>query len=144
MTSRFDGPRSLMGNSPVAIPQTDAPAVDSTPLSSVADFPDLSDLDRGLYPMDDAAVRSSRHRLGIRPDDARPAAHVRRHPAAAVQIDNDDASERHISGWAAVAVVVLGLFLGGTAAMAVFRDDVSHILASWGAAPASSHSLRLQ
>jgi hypothetical protein len=203
MTARFDGLRSILGSSAVAVPEVDAPVVDSTrlaavaeapieapsptppkaapdsslrPTSSVVDFPDLSDLDRGLYPADSAAVRSSRDRREIRPDDARvaalgrgldfepdddlsefgtlsiapprqwgtsrPSSSVRRR--AAVQSDRDDASERRISGWAAVAAVVLGLFLGGAVAMAAFRDDVSHILASWDGPRVSSHSLRPQ
>src|SRR5262249_49363052 len=157
--------RTILGNAAVAIPEVDALAVETVlhapPVVAVAqaasaapaaatqdpaDFPDLSDLDRGLYPANGTAPKSSPRRE-IRPDDASvaalgrgldldddssafaPATASRQRPAARVVAN--EVSERRISGWTAVAVMALGLFVGGTAAMAVFRDNVSHILASW-------------
>ena len=60
-------------------------------------------------------------RATARPADVRSFPRSRRHEVVS--------SERCVSGWAAVAVMAAGLFLGGTAAMAVFHNDVAHIFA---------------
>ena len=158
MDSRFDGLRSILGNAALAIPEVQAPAVDNIPVAAVAEAPveaaatDSSHARRGAHAdapfVDDPAsleideaVFGAVPASSMRQAASRAASDVRR---SALQADDDDASGRRISGWAALAVMVLGLFLGGTAAMAVFRDDVSHIFASWDASPASSQALRLQ
>ena len=161
MNSRFDGLRTVLGTAAVAVPEVGAPAglsLRSTSRASapISDLPDLSNLDRGLYEGDGAAITSSSQNgrdagrgterdqsdeslelddsvFGTLPPSTagatspRKAAHVRRFPTA--PRDQEDVAERRISGWTAAAVMVLGLFLGGTAAMAVFRADVAHILA---------------
>ena len=38
---------------------------------------------------------------------------------------------REVSAWAAAAVMAFGVALGATAAIAVFHDQVAHIVASW-------------
>jgi hypothetical protein len=45
-----------------------------------------------------------------------------------------DSEERRINGWAIVAVMASCVVLGATAAAAVFHNDVSQIIASWGIA----------
>jgi hypothetical protein len=151
MRSRFDGLRTILGTAAAAVPEVAAPAVvESVAKAPASNLPDLSDLDRGLYDGDGAAIPSAQSRTdaldqrdpSLELDDtvfgATPratvrqratarSAQVRRFPSA--QHDEEDASEYRISGWTAVAVMVLGLFLGGTAAIAVFRSDVAHILA---------------
>ncbi len=58
--------------------------------------------------------------------------------AGAVASARASAADRRVSGWAAVAVMVFGLVLGATAAVAVFHADVSHILATWDGRPVPS------
>jgi len=142
MRSQFDGLRSILGNTPV--PVVDAPAVEEppvadTPVDALADLPDLSDLDRGLYKGDSKAVR---------PDAAAAfsalAAHAdaNHHPnnsgvkASAPRMMADE-PERALSTWTAVAVMAFGLVLGGSAAMALFHDDVTQILAAWDSSSSS-------
>ena len=118
MRSQFDGLRSILGNTP--LPVVDAPAVEE---------PDLLDLDRGLYKGDSKTVQ---------PDAAAAfnalAAHAASHhpPNAAERTSSPRPvavePERTLSTWTAVAVILFGLVVGGSAAMAVFHDDVAHIL----------------
>jgi hypothetical protein len=161
MASRFDGLRSVLGNGAVAIPEAEAPAVGHGPVAAVAeapvekrlsaaapDLPDLSDLDRGLYPADDVVTSSHDSRSARIDDDlsvdeavftalpgspaaSKAPARAASSPVRSVPMRREqDGSHQRVSGWTAVAVMVLGLFLGGTAAIAVFRDHVSHIIAS--------------
>jgi len=151
--------------------QSTAPAAD--------DFPDLSELDRGLYAADGTPIdRAPRDRhaptFTSRPASAKtarledhdafaldetvfaapamsPEERRRSAPAAPASPsgarrenrtgteDDHDASERRVSAWAAVAVMAFGLFLGATAAMAVFHDHVSHIIAAWEGPPVPTH-----
>ena len=126
MRSQFDGLRTILGNSGVAVPPVDAPAAEE-PAS--ADLPGLADLDHGVYKGDakDAALRVD--------DDLFASANARgQQPMRSRQ--NQSAppyaseTERHVSGWTAAAVMAVGLFLGGSAAMALFHDHVAQILAS--------------
>jgi hypothetical protein len=50
--------------------------------------------------------------------------------------------DRQVSGWLAAAVMAFGLVLGATAAIALFHDDVSHIVASWDGASSSARARR--
>jgi len=54
-----------------------------------------------------------------------------------------DSAERRISGWAIVAVMASCVVLGATAAAAVFHDDISQIIASWGRA-STQHTAKAQ
>jgi len=53
-----------------------------------------------------------------------------------------DSAERRISGWAIVVVMASCVVLGATAAAAVFHDDISQIIASWGAS--TQHAAKAQ
>jgi hypothetical protein len=55
-----------------------------------------------------------------------------------------DSEERRINGWAIVAVMASCVVLGATAAAAVFHDDVSQIIASWGTTASTSHTRKAQ
>ena len=121
----------------VDAPAVDEPPVTDTPVDALADLPDLSDLDRGLYKGDSKAVQ---------PDAAAAfnalAAHAANRPASREERPSPSRSlavepERTWSTWTAVAVMAFGLILGGSAAMAVFRDDVTHILAAWDSSSSS-------
>ena len=131
MRSQFDGLRSILGNS--AVPVVDAPAVEEPRPDDLADLPDLSALDRGLYKADsqppvktvrtvqpDAAAFNALDRgLGLSPSTTSRAPH-HRPPKVVV--------ERTINTWAAVAVMAFGLMLGASAAIAVFHHDIAQIL----------------
>jgi|SRR5689334_9695762 hypothetical protein len=132
MRSQFDGLRSILGNS--AVPVIDAPAVEEPRPDTFADLPDLSELDSGLYKNDpkppantvkavqpDAAAFDALDcGLGLSPSTP-SRAHHRHSPKAVV--------ERTMSTRAAVGVMACGLILGAGAAIAVFFDDVTRILA---------------
>jgi hypothetical protein len=142
MRSQFDGLRTILGNSGVAVPLVDAPAVeepsaiakvsDASPDTDhpFADIPGLADLDQGLYKgdakdaslsVDDDLFASVNARVSQQPTGTR-----RNHP----EPSRAPEAERRVSGWAAAAVMAVGLFLGGSAALAIFYDNVEHILAS--------------
>ena len=138
MRSQFDGLHTILGNSGVAVPLVDAPAVEDPATSATSpetanpfpDLPGLADLDRGLYKGDakdaslsvgDDLFASVNARAASQPTSSRA---NRSEPAKTVD------AERRVSGWAAAAAMAVGLFLGGSAAMALFHDDVAHILAS--------------
>jgi len=108
MRSQFDGLHTILGNSGVAVPQVDAPAVEEPP-------------DDASLRVDDDLFAS----VNARP--ARPPVSSR--PTQPELVKTPDA-ERSVSGWAAAAVMAVGLIVGGSAAMALFHDDVSHILGS--------------
>ena len=147
MRSQFDGLRTILGNTP--LPVVDAPAVGEppvadTPVDAFADLPDLSDLDRGLYKGDSKAVR---------PDAAAAFSALAAHADANHYPSNSTVKastpramsvepERTLSTWTAVAVLAFGLALGGSAAMAVFHDDVTHILAAWDSSSSSRPARR--
>jgi hypothetical protein len=130
----------------------------AAPVANTAvDLPDLSDLDRGLddakhsaAPTDradtfvalargtnreesDESLELDESVFGALPPPTvqqratARAADVRTFPRS--QRQEVVVSERGVSGWTAVAVMALGLFLGGTAAMAVFHNDLARILA---------------
>jgi len=134
MRSQFDGLRSILGNTPV--PVVDAPAVEEppiadTPVDALADLPDLSDLDRGLYKGDNKTVQ---------PDAAAAFNALASHAAAAKAPAPTSIAvepERTLSAWTAVAVMAFGLVLGGSAAMALFHEDVTHIFAAWNSGSTS-------
>ena len=145
MRSQFDGLRSILGNT--SVPVVDAPAVEepsvaAAPVDAFADLPDLSDLDRGLYKDDSKAVQPdttaafnalASHAASRQPSNAAAKASTPR--TIAVETD------RTLSTWTAVAVMAFGLVLGGSAAMAVLHDDVTHIFAAWDGG-SSSHPAR--
>ena len=54
-----------------------------------------------------------------------------------------DGEERRITGWALVAVMACCILLGATAAAAVFQDELSEIVASWGT-PSTPHTVKAQ
>ena len=195
MSSAFDGLRTILGNSLVAVPQVDTPAVEdpvvSTPPADppppanepplavvsaeppggeLADFPDLADLDRGLYTGDAGSARSDSDTAAALDALDRGLSDVAQKPgspnaplvndASSLELDEglftgarvraqqparasgaiaSIAVEREISGWAAAAVMAFGLVLGATAAIAVFHDEVSHIVASWDTGSSSVH-----
>jgi len=136
MRSQFDGLRSILGNTPVPI--VDAPAVEEPPVAAppvpadvLADLPDLSDLDRGLHKGDSKTVQPdaatafnalAAHAANHHPSNADTRAFERRKTYVE--------PERTLNTWTAVAVMAFGLVLGGAAAMALFHDDVTHILAA--------------
>ena len=123
MRSQFDGLHTILASSGAAVPLVDAPAVEEPAASAASpetanpfpDLPGLADLDRGLY-KGGARDALQQQRTNSRAPWPEP-------PKAAE-------AERRVSGWAAAAVMGVGLVLGGSAAMALFHDDVSHILSS--------------
>lgn len=158
MSSAFDGLRTILGNSAVAVPEVEVAAVEppvSTPTppepSVEEDIPGLAELDRGVYrgtasnkPPDPSAALDALDRgLGERTSLDDPASlHVDanvfadapprtgRMASSAPRVATV-AVAREVSGWAAVAIMAFGLVLGGAAALAVFHDEVSQIVVSW-------------
>jgi hypothetical protein len=163
MRSAFDGLHAILGNSAAAVPEVAVTAVEAPvePLpvrldppstsKELASHPGLSDLDRGLFTAGDttsntntaAALDALDHGLDSGLFTGPPVRAARQSsptfsmaPAAEHDVD------RQVSGWAAAAVMTLGLLLGATAAIALFHDDVSHIVASWDGASSSARARR--
>ena len=134
----------------------------SSSANALADIPGLSELDRGLYAGagnnsdDDTSAALDALDRGLANSTPRPVTprsgnapllnntgSIERDgglfagkPVRPIAIQVD---EREIGGWVAAAVMAFGLVLGATAAIAIFHDDVSHIVASWDGPSTTAH-----
>lgn len=157
MSLGFDGLRTILGNSAVAVPDVEAaaieqPVVSVTPVApppasdpeldgasgshEFSDIPGLADLDRGVYRPSTGRSRDDPSAALDAPDRGLFATAASRGtqtpaPSSSSRPVATIAVQRDVNGWAAAAIMAFGLALGATAAAAVFHDDVSRIVASW-------------
>lgn len=147
MRSAFDGLHAILGNSAAAVPEVAVTAVDAATSKELANHPGLSDLDRGLFTAGDttshtntaAGLDALDHGLDSGVFTSPPVRAARQSsPTFSMASVAEPDVDRQVSGWAAAAVMAFGLVLGATAAIALFHDDVSHIVASWDGASSSA------